>query len=151
MCLRENLETDFLLVTLRPSLSLQWRHNGVSNHQPHDCLLNRLVSRRSEKTSKLRDTGLCEGNSPRTGEFPAQIASNAENVSIWRTHPEFRVVVPTQSSVLLVVHRRNQEIVFVFPTCVNNREHWSILYNINDTRLYFTAEIYTYGMLWVLQ
>ena len=28
-----------------PSISLQWRHNGrddVSNHQPHDCLLNRL-------------------------------------------------------------------------------------------------------------
>ena len=28
-------------------ISLQWRHNGrdsVSNHQPHDCLLNRLFS-----------------------------------------------------------------------------------------------------------
>ena len=65
--------------------SLQWRHNGrdgVSNHQPHDCLLNRLFRRRSKKTSKLRVTGLCAGNSPVTGEFPAQIASNAENVSI---------------------------------------------------------------------
>ena len=31
------------------------------------------------KTSKLRVTGLCEGNSPVTGEFPAQRASNAEN------------------------------------------------------------------------
>ena len=41
---------------------LQWRHNGhnsVSNHQPHDCLLNRLFRRRSTKTSKLRVTGLC--------------------------------------------------------------------------------------------
>ena len=28
-------------------------------------------------------TGLCAGNSPGTGEFPAQMASNAENVSIW--------------------------------------------------------------------
>ena len=36
-----------------------------------------------KKTSKLRVTGLCEGNSPVTGEFPAQMASNAENVSIW--------------------------------------------------------------------
>ena len=26
------------------------------------------------------------GNSPGTGEFPAQMASNAENVSIWRRH-----------------------------------------------------------------
>ena len=47
--------------------SLRWRHNGrnsVSNHQPHDCLLNRLFRRRSKKTSKLRITGLCAGNSP---------------------------------------------------------------------------------------
>ena len=68
---------------------LQWRHNdrdGVSNHQPHDCLLNRLFRRRSKKTSKLRVTGLCVGNSPVTGEFPAQKASNAENVSIWWRH-----------------------------------------------------------------
>ena len=34
------------------------------------------------KTSKLRVTGLCEGNSLVTGEFPAQMASNAENISI---------------------------------------------------------------------
>ena len=68
---------------------LQWRHNGhdgVSNHQPHHCLLNRLFGRRSKKTSKLRVTGLCAGNSPGTGEFPAQMASNAENVSIWWRH-----------------------------------------------------------------
>ena len=68
----------------------QWRHNGrdgVSNHQPRHCLLNLLYTRRSKKTSKLRVTGLCAGNSPVTGEFPTQIASNAENVSIlWRHH-----------------------------------------------------------------
>ena len=29
---------------------------------------------------------LCAGNSPVTGEFPAQRASNAENVSIWWRH-----------------------------------------------------------------
>ena len=66
--------------------TLRWRHNGrdsVSNHQPHDCLLNRLFRRRSKKTTKLRVTGLCAGNSPVPGEFPAQMASNAENVSIW--------------------------------------------------------------------
>ena len=70
--------------------ALRWRHNGcdsVSNHQPHHCLLNRLFRRRSKKTSKLRVTGLCAGNSPGTGEFSAQMASNAENVSIsWRHH-----------------------------------------------------------------
>ena len=58
-------------------------HNGVSNHQPCDCLLNHLFRRRWKKSSKLRATGLCEGNSPVIGEFPTQRASNAENVSIW--------------------------------------------------------------------
>ena len=70
-------------------LSLQWRHNGrdgVSNHQPHDCLLNRLFRRRSKKTPKLRVTGLCEWNSPVAGELSAQMASNAENISIWWCH-----------------------------------------------------------------
>ena len=69
--------------------TLRWRHNGrdsVSTYQPHHCLLNRLLSCRSKKTSKLLVTGLCEGNSPGTGEFPAQMASNAENVSIWWRH-----------------------------------------------------------------
>ena len=66
--------------------TLRWRHNGyddVSNHQLHHCLPNRLVRRRSKKTLKLRVTGLCAGNSPVTGEFPAQMASKAENVSSW--------------------------------------------------------------------
>ena len=40
----------------------------------------------SKKTPKLCVTGLCEGNSPMTGESPAQRASNAEKVSIWWRH-----------------------------------------------------------------
>ena len=74
--------------------TLQWRHNGhggVSNHQPCDCLLYSLFRRRWKKTSKLRVTGLCEGNSPVTGEFPAQRTSNAENVSIWWRHHDLEV------------------------------------------------------------
>ena len=70
---------------LHHQLALQWRHSErdcVSNHQPHDCLFRR----RSKKTSKLRVTGLCVGNSPVTGEFFAQVTSNAENVSIWWRH-----------------------------------------------------------------
>ena len=72
---------------------LQWRHNGrdgVSNHQPCHCLFNRLFRRRSKKYSKLRVTGLCAGNSPVTGELPAQMASNAENASIWWRHHVLR-------------------------------------------------------------
>ena len=71
-------------------ISLQWRHNeqnGVSNHQPHACLLNRLFRHRSEKTSKLRITGLCVRISPVTSEIPAQRTSNAESFFIrWRHH-----------------------------------------------------------------
>ena len=65
-------------------ISLQWRNDGrggVSNHQPHHCLLNRLFRRRSKKASKLRITGFAV-----TGEFPAQMASNAVNISIWWRH-----------------------------------------------------------------
>ena len=65
--------------------SLQWRHNGCDgflNHQPRDCLLTFSIRRRSKKTSKLRVTGLCAGYSPKTGEFPAQMTSNAEYISI---------------------------------------------------------------------
>ena len=74
--------------------SLRWRHNGpdsVSNHQAHNRSLKRLFRRRSKKTSKLRLTGLFAGNSQGTGEFPAQMASNAENVSIWWRHHVFLI------------------------------------------------------------
>ena len=68
--------------------------------QPHDCLFNRLFGRRSKKTSKFRVTGLCAGNSPVTGEFPAQMASNAENVSIWWRH-HVQVPFPLRRSFVL--------------------------------------------------
>ena len=77
------------LVTTGPHFTLEWRHNGrdgVSNYQPHDCLLNRLFGRILKKTSKLRVTGPCAGISPVTGEFTAQMASNAEKVFIWWRH-----------------------------------------------------------------
>ena len=80
-------------ITLDP---LKWGHNGrngVSNHQPRDCLLNRLFGRR-QKTSKLRVTGLCAGNSPVSAEFPAQRTSNAEYVSIWWRHYVYNLKIP---------------------------------------------------------
>ena len=60
--------TRHLLAEWIKSVALQWRHNehdGVSNHQRFDCLLNGLFRYRSKKISKLLVTGLC-------GEFPAQ-------------------------------------------------------------------------------
>ena len=83
-----------------------WRHCNEDDHhqllETFQCPINvshcRLKSpasrlftqpsfrRRSKKTSKLRVTGLCAGNSQVTGEFAAQRASNAESVSIWWRH-----------------------------------------------------------------
>ena len=60
------------------AIVLQWRHNGrhrVSNHQPRDCLLNRLFRRRTKKIKAPRHS--------------AQMASYAENVSIWWHHHHF--------------------------------------------------------------
>ena len=77
---------------LKQGNSLLWHHNerdSVSNHQPYDCLLNRLLKAQIKETPRLRVTGLCDGNPPVTGEFPVQRVSNAENVSIqWRHHLE---------------------------------------------------------------
>ena len=77
------------IVAYKSWWSLEWRHNehdGISNHQPHHCLLKHLLGHRSKKTSKLPVTGLCAGNSPVTSEFPIHMASNVENVSIWWRH-----------------------------------------------------------------
>ena len=105
-------------------MKLQWRHNGwngVSNHQPYHCLLNRLFRRRSKKASKLRVTGLCARNSPMTGEFPAQMASNADNVSIWWRHHERqysrRKIYHNESSVFfwyIIYHRHLPFVVHFF-------------------------------------
>ena len=72
---------------------LEWRHNErhiVSNHIHLDCLPNVffvfIFRRKSKNTSKLRVTGLCEGNPLVSGGFPLQRGSNAEQVSIWWRH-----------------------------------------------------------------
>ena len=58
------------------SATLHWRHNGrdsVSNHQPQGCLLNRLLRRRSKKTSSSASLAFVRGihrgpvNSPHKG------------------------------------------------------------------------------------
>ena len=60
--------------------------DGVSNHQPHNCLLNRFFKTQIKENIKdPRHWPLC-GEFTGTGEFPAQMASNAENVSIWWRH-----------------------------------------------------------------
>ena len=89
--------------------TLRWRHNGrdsVSNHQSHHCLLNRLFRRRWKKASKFRVTGLCAMNSPGTGEFPAQMTSNAENGSIWWRHHDINNEHHCRSPVVTAIQRQ---------------------------------------------
>ena len=77
----QELLADWCETKMKHINSLQSCHSerdGASNHQPHRCLLNRLFRRGSKKTSKPRVTDLCAGNSPVTGDFAAQMASNAE-------------------------------------------------------------------------
>ena len=100
-----------------PWKSLHWRHNehdSVSNHQAYDCLLNRLFRYRSKKTSKLCVTGLCEGNSPVTGEFPAQKASDAEYVFIrWRHQKYFLILFnkPIETEKMKKLHTNNLQFI----------------------------------------
>ena len=77
------IRIDTWLVKIIYDISLQWRHyecHGVSIIYPT------VLLGADHKKSMLRITGLCEGNSPMIGEFPAQRASNVENVSIWWRH-----------------------------------------------------------------
>ena len=127
---KEKMATWYLdkydIIELINKGTLLWRHNGrdgVSNHQLHDCLLNRSSSRRSKKISKLRVTGLCAGNSPGTGEFLAQMASNAENVSMWWHYHE--------KERRLILKSRGRVKFLLMPTVprAKTKNHSSILTN----------------------
>ena len=69
--------------------SLQWRHNerdGVSNHQRLDCLLTCFIQAQNKENLKAPRHWPLWGEFTGTGEFTAQKASSAENVSIWWRH-----------------------------------------------------------------
>ena len=71
--------------------TLRWRsirHGGVSNRQPHLTIVYSTVYSGADQRKHQSSASLAfvRGNSPGTGEFPAQMASNAENISIWWRH-----------------------------------------------------------------
>ena len=69
--------------------SLQWCHNGrgcSSNHQPNHCLLNRVLRRRSKKTSKLCVTGLVWGIHRWPVNYPHKGPATRKNAPIWWRH-----------------------------------------------------------------
>ena len=115
---------------------------------------------RSKKTSKLRVTGLCEGNSPVTGEFPAQRASNAENVSIWWRHHVSNSQFAIVSTHCFIPSLQNQwEITNLSPIMILLSQHvgeiarfyWCIVptHPSNFKMLFCTNPVYNelYGLL----
>ena len=54
---------------------MRWRLKSTASRMFTQPFIQAQITK---KTSKLRVTALCEGNSPVTGEFPAQRASNAD-------------------------------------------------------------------------
>ena len=106
----------------RHPFPLQWRHNerdGVSNHQPQDCLLNRLFRHRSKKTLMLRVTGLREGNSPVTGEFLAQRPVTR------KMFPIDDVLMIEKTSAILAIRNEKPPVTSGFPIQgVNNLQLW---------------------------
>ena len=64
---------NFAQIVQMRVISLHSRHNG---HNGAD-------QRKHQSSASL---AICAGNSPVTGEFPAQMSSNAENISIWWRH-----------------------------------------------------------------
>ena len=86
-----------------------WINDSINNRKDSDLKRHRT----SNKTSKLRVTGLCEGNSPVTGEFPAQMAGTRKmfpfddvileikkcvKSNVWKISPQTRQISPRKSS-----------------------------------------------------
>ena len=124
-------------------IPLRWRHNernGVSNHQPHDCLLGRLFRHRSKKTSKFRVTGLGEGNSSVTGTpgHRAQRDTNVKNVSMWwRRHGSwFLKLAPGQ----FYDHPSTSEVTLTtmgnYVTCLHRKHNKTIINRIQQNIVY---------------
>ena len=63
---------------------MRWRQKSPASR----LFTQPFIQAQIKKKSNLHVTDLGAGNSPRTSEFPAQMASCAEKVSIWCRHHE---------------------------------------------------------------
>ena len=72
--------------------TLLWRHNrrdGISNQQPHDCLLKCLFRPRSKKTPNSSASLACVRGIHRWSvNSPCKRSVTRQNVSIWWRHHE---------------------------------------------------------------
>ena len=105
-----HLGQSVIIICMSPLL---WRHNdhdSVSNHQPYGCLLNRLFWRRSKKTSKLRVTGLCVGNSPGPVNSPHKWPVTRKMFPFWWRH-HAKVALHHRNGIMVTVC--NSEIFYI--------------------------------------
>ena len=96
--------------------SLRWRHNehdGVSNHQPIDCLLNCLFRRKSTKHQSSASLAFVRGihRSPVT-----QRASNAEIVSIWWCHHDIIFTSVYEINIMKISRKNGFDVNAIGPT-----------------------------------
>ena len=76
----------YIMSSMGQIITRKTRFKLCSNEGGH--ITQPFIQAQIKEKSKLRVTGLCVGNSPVTGEFPAKMASNVENfpfddVIIW--------------------------------------------------------------------
>ena len=153
-----NICCDYMISLCNIYLELTWDTVHCGDHY-NDVIMGAMASQiisltivystiysgADQITSKLRVTGLCVGNSPGTGEFPAQMASNAENVSMWWRHhvlttyvhgDELKIAVPGG-----IVHHdaENTILSWNLPTC------WQHCFNLNNTSDNWYASVFSAG------
>ena len=146
----------------------------------NDVIMNMIVSqitslystvysrRRSKKTSKLRVTGLFVWNSPVTGEFPTQRASNAENVSIWWRHhgTNYDTTIPTIYFMMMIPQiwkRHVYQLKYLCVVCLRsayvpsylkvriNFHKWILALTpfMNQNRHVFVKSVYVYIYIYI--
>ena len=122
----------FLFKALLPTITVrymihrsQWRHNErdtFSNNRRFDCLLNCWFRRTSKKTSKLRVTGLCVGNSP---------------VNSSQERPVMRKLFPFDDVIMQTILHKNIHLVIV-----KNKEKASIRRTMSTRNIPITVTSY---------
>ena len=88
------------------SLTFQLRHNerhGISNHRHLDCSLNSLFRRTSQKTPKLRVTGLCEGNPPVTVDSHHNRSATRKMFPFYDVTMKIRVITFTTATSITIM------------------------------------------------
>ena len=113
--------------------------------------LSRLFRLRSKRTSKLRVIGLCAGNSPVTGEFPAQMANNAENVFIWwRHHAPHCWASLTAIDEVRSQRTNSVERVLCHDVITILCWRWTITWRVINwiTNIYIYCEVFLYNHQW---